>query len=459
MRANPILLTDSYKASHHAQYPPGIERVHSYFESRGGRFREVVFFGLQVALMRYLEGAVVTSADVDEAARFFAAHFGTSEVFHRAGWEHVVSRGGRLPVSIRAVPEGTPVPSHNVLMTVENTDPACFWLTNHLESLLVQAWYGCTVATLSREMRRLIARYLERTGDPDLVEGKLHDFGFRGVSSVESAGIGGAAHLVSFRGSDNLPGIRLAEEIYGAEMPGTSIPAAEHSTVTAWGRDDEARAYERMLDLYPTGLVSVVSDSWDVLKACRGIWGENLRERVLAREGTLVVRPDSGDPAQTVLEVLEVLGERFGTSRNARGYRLLPPQVRVIQGDGVDYDATERVLDTLARQHWSADNVSFGMGGALLQQLDRDTQHFAFKCSAVTVDGEERPVWKDPVTDPGKRSKAGRLALVRRGDSFETVPAVPGVDDALVEVFRDGEILRRWSFEGVRERAALPAPR
>jgi len=453
---NPILLTDSYKVSHHRQYPPGTQIVYSYFESRGGRFDEVVFFGLQYYLTRYLAGAVVRREHIDEAEAFFAAHFRGVDVFHRAGWEHVVRvHGGRLPVSIRAVPEGTSVPVRNVLMTIENTDPACFWLTNYLETLLVQVWYGSTVATLSREMKRLILSFLERTGDPSLIDFKLHDFGFRGVSSVESAAVGGAAHLVSFRGSDTLAGCLLAQRVYGASMAGFSIPAAEHSTQTAWGREHELDAYRNMLEQFPTGVVAVVSDSYDILHAVRELWGGALREAVLARQGTLVIRPDSGDPAATVLEVMTILGERVGSTTNAKGYRVLPPQVRVIQGDGVDYDEVGRVLATLEAHRWSADNVSFGIGGALLQKLHRDTQQFAFKCSSVVVDGQARDVYKTPVGDPGKASKRGRLSLIRTADGYRTVRQGEAGPDLLQEVFRDGEILVQQSWEEIRRRAAV----
>lgn len=455
--ANRILLTDSYKVTHWRQYPPGTETVYSYFESRGGWFPETVFFGLQYVIERHLAGAVVTRGHIDEAEGFFAAHFGDPDLFHRAGWEHVLrAHGGRLPVCIRAVPEGTPVPVRNVLMTVENTDPRCFWLTNYIETLLVQIWYPCTVATLSREMKRRIAGYLERTGDPGIAALKLHDFGFRGASSVESAAIGGAAHLVSFDGGDTLAACTLARDVYGAGMAGRSIPAAEHSTITAWGRERELDAFENVLEQYPHGVVSCVSDSYDVFGACAELWGERLRDKVLGREGTLVVRPDSGDPPEVVVRVLDILGERFGAERNAKGYKLLPPQIRVIQGDAVDYDMVDAILGRMERAGWSADNVTFGMGGALLQRLDRDTQKFALKCSAVTVDGETRLVWKDPVTDPGKVSKRGRLKLVREDGAFRTVPESHAGTDELVEVFRDGELRVRHRFDEIRARARLP---
>ncbi len=450
---NPLLLTDSYKVSHYRQYPPGTERVYSYFESRGGDFSEVVFFGLQYYLLEYLAGEVVRPADIEEAEALYRAHFG-GDMLNRGGWEHIVrEHGGRLPVSIRAVPEGTPVPVHNVLMTIENTDPACYWLTNWLETLLVQVWYGSTVATQSREMKRVILRYLEETGDPALIPFKLHDFGFRGVSSVETAGVGGAAHLVNFQGTDTVAGLVVARDCYDCPMGGFSIPAAEHSTITAWGRKHELDAYDNMLRQYPTGLVAVVSDSYDVFRACAELWGSALRDKVLGRDGTVVIRPDSGDPPEVVCKVLDILGEAFGAEKNAKGYRVLNPHVRIIQGDGIDYAMLGRILSAAKARGWSADNLAFGSGGGLLQKLNRDT--LKFKCSSVTVNGKECDVYKQPVTDNGKRSKAGRLKLIRRGNGFATVTAEAPGDDLLEEVFRDGRLLIRQSFDDIRSRADI----
>lgn len=454
MMDNPLLLTDSYKLTHWKQYPPGTQFIYSYFESRGGRFPSVLFFGLQYFLKRYLAGPVVTRERIDEAEALTAAHLGDGKLFNREGWEHILNvHGGRLPVRIRAVPEGTTVPVHNVLATIENTDPNAYWLTNLLETVLVQVWYPTTVATLSGEMKRLLGEWMDRTaGHREGLAFKLHDFGFRGVSSPESAGIGAAAHLLNFRGTDTIAGLLLAREYYGEPMAGFSIPAAEHSTITSWGRDHEREAYANMLEQFPRGLVAVVSDSYDVYHACRSVWGAELRERVLQRDGTVVIRPDSGDPATVVVNVLEILGERFGYRTNGSGYRVLDPHVRLIQGDGVNYDSTAATLERIAAAGWSTENVTFGMGGALLQKLDRDTQRFAFKCSHAVVDGEEREVSKDPVTDPGKRSKPGRLKLIRDAGVLRTVPEGDPGEDQLVEVFRDGRLLREWSLAECRER-------
>jgi nicotinamide phosphoribosyltransferase len=461
---NLLLRTDSYKITHWRQYPPGTQYVYSYFESRGGKFHDVVFFGLQYYLKRYLEGCAVTRAMIDGADSLLREHFGDRDgrLFHRAGWEYILREfGGRLPVVIRAVPEGSVVPCHNVLMTIENTDPRCYWLTNYLETLLVQVWYGSSVATQSREMKALLLQYLHETGDPGLVDFKLHDFGFRGVSSVETAGVGGAAHLVSFRGTDTLEGIVMARDYYGEPMAGFSIPAAEHSTITAWGREHEVDAMRNMLEQFPEGLVAVVSDSFNIFEACAEIWGEKLKPLVLGRNGTLVIRPDSGDPP-TVLaaghpSVFGILCEKFGYTVNAKGYKVLNPRVRVIQGDAVDFEMLDRILNAMKSAGYSADNIAFGSGGGLLQKLNRDTLEFAFKCAAVTVDGVDRPVYKSPVTDMEKQSKSGRMKLVHvegpHGPTYHTVPTADPREDQLVEVFRDGRIVRQWTFAEVRQRA------
>lgn len=457
---NIILLTDSYKVTHWKQYPPKTQKVYSYFESRGGEFKETVFFGLQYFLNKYLKGNVVTFNKINEAWEYFSAHLGNPDLFNVEGWNYIYKKHkGKLPVSIKAVPEGSVVGTHNVLMTIENTDPECYWLTNYLETLLVQVWYPCTVATLSREMKKMILQFLKETGDPAGISFKLHDFGFRGVSSVESAMIGGMSHLVNFMGTDTVAALCGALKYYKAGIAGFSIPAAEHSTITSWGKEHEVDAFKNMLDQFPKGLVAVVSDSYDIYNACANIWGKQLKDQVLGREGCLVVRPDSGNPPDVVCDILGLLGEAFGYTTNAKGYKVLDPHIRVIQGDGVDYDMCHKILSKMKMLGWSADNIAFGMGGGLLQKLHRDTQKFAFKCSSVVVDGQERDVYKQPVTDMGKSSKAGRLKLLKHTltDEWTTVPEerYPTLENQLVEVFRDGEILKEYTFKEVRARAEV----
>ena len=316
-------------------------------------------------------------------------------------------------------------------------------------------------------MKKIILGALNRSGDPKLIPFKLHDFGCRGVSTMESAAIGGAAHLVNFMGTDTVPSLQLLRNYYNAPMGGFSIPAAEHSTMTSWGKEHEVDAYRNMLAQFPKGLVAVVSDSWDVYNAVSKIWGNVLRDNVLKRDGTVVIRPDSGDPRKVVPDLLDLLGKKFDVTTNDKGYKVLDSHVRIIQGDGIDRNSLAGILDSMMERGWSADNVAFGSGGGLLQQCNRDTLKFAFKCSSAVVNGEERGVYKQPVTAPWKNSKKGRLALVKN-IMFETVHGSPwatiNVDDLapgdyfefadhLTEVFRDGKVLCDYTLDDIRERA------
>ncbi len=460
--ANLVLMTDSYKASHARLYPPGLTRVFSYLEARGGRFPETLFFGLQPYLLEYLAGEVLTADHIDEAEAFWTAHFGRDDVFSADAWRALLDRhGGRLPIRIRAVPEGTSVPVDNVLMTLENTDPEFPWLPGWLETLLLKVWYPTTVATQSATIRRDIAAAYAASGeDPAGVNFACHDFGYRGVSSEQTAALGSAAHLVSFDGTDTVAGIRLLARDYDGGMSGFSIPATEHSVIVAWGRDREEDAYRHVLETFPTGVVACVSDSYDIFAAVERIWGSDLRDEVLARSGTLVVRPDSGEPAEIVPWVLETLWDRFGGTVNAAGFRVLDPRVRVIQGDGMGLDTIGPLYQTILDRGFSAANLTVGSGGSLLQKVNRDTCQFALKASEVTVDGRTYGVAKTPVTDANKRSKEGRLKLVRTPDGgWETLSSIDHPDrfaaaeDALVTVFEDGDVTRRWTLSEIRERA------
>ncbi|XP_033744427.1 nicotinamide phosphoribosyltransferase-like [Pecten maximus] len=458
---NILLITDSYKVTHHKQYPANTTVVCSYFESRGGKFQEIVFFGLQYIIKRFLEGTVVTREKIEEAKALYNEHFG-HDYFNEEGWNYILEKHeGKLPMRIKAVPEGSVVPYKNVLFTVENTDPKCFWLTNYFETLLVQVWYPMTVATNSRYQKEIIAKYLDETADS--MEGlpfKLHDFGFRGSTSVESAGIGGAAHLVNFMGTDTIAAIATARRFYGCDMAGFSIPAAEHSTITTWGKDGELEAFRNMLTKFPNGPMACVSDSYDIWNACEKVWGEELKDEIIERGksgGVLVVRPDSGVPEEVVVKVLNILGNQFGTTTNTKGYKMLPPYLRVIQGDGICYESLGEILEAMKKVGWSSDNLTFGSGGALLQRLDRDTQKCAYKCSYAVIAGKEVNVFKAPITDSGKKSKKGRLTLEFENGHYETKEEGKGnpIMDALVTVFENGKLLKDYSFDEVRGNAEL----
>jgi nicotinamide phosphoribosyltransferase len=336
----------------------------------------------------------------------------------------------------------------------------------------MQIWYPNTVASLSHEVRQIVEQYYDDTASYSSKAGidfVLNDFGFRGVSSVESAGIGDAAHLLSFRGSDTIEGSMLAKRYYDAEtMYGLSVPATEHSICTLLGESGELKVFEHVLRTFPKGIVACVSDSYNIFRACSEYWGGKLRDLILSREGTLVIRPDSGDPVFTLLKVFDILMQKFGYTINEKGYKVLPPQVRVLQGDGIDLQMIRSIYGALKVNGISAENLVLGMGGALLQKLDRDTQKFAFKSSYVEINGVGRDVQKHPVEmdhfgilKPSfKKSKAGRLKLIHTEDGFKTVREgeLPEYRDELSTVFENGEIIHEQSFENIRKRLAEYKP-
>ena len=463
-KENLILLADAYKYAHHKLYYPGTTHIYSYLESRGGMFDETVFFGLQYFLKEYLQGKAFTQQDLDEAEGFLLQVFGRNDVFDKSKFQYILDKyDGRLPVRIKAVPEGAEVPTRNVLMTIENTDPECFWLTNFLETLLMQVWYPSTVATLSHQVKKVVTQYYAETateGAEGGIDFVLNDFGFRGVSSVESAKLGGAAHLLSFDGSDNLAGSGMAINYYNAQkVYGVSIPATEHSIVTLLGKEGELEIFRHVLRTFPEGIIACVSDSYNIFRACEDYWGKELKEEIMNRKGTLVIRPDSGDPVMTLLKIFEILFQQFGYTVNSKGYKVLPPQLRVIQGDGVNYESIKDIYNALKGNGISAENLVLGMGGALLQKVDRDTQRYALKCSYAVVNGKEVNVEKNPtemdasgnITESFKKSKAGRLKLIKVDGKYQTVNQNDDdIADELITVFENGEPLNEINFEQAR---------
>lgn len=444
---NLILKTDSYKVSHAPMYPEGTQNVYSYFESRvGAKYPKTVFFGLQAILMKHLVGRVIEPEFVVDAARIIGHHLGP-DAFNRQGWEYIVkNHNGRLPLRIRAVPEGSVNDVSTVLMTVEATDPECYWLTNYMETLLSQVWYPSTVASLSYHVRQIIEAYLlDTTGTTDGVEFMLHDFGCRGVETMDAAAMGGMAHLVNFMGTDTMPALFAAEQFYRADLStlGFSVPASEHSVMTAITNDEEA-IVARLLEKFPTGIISCVGDSYDIYNFVDHIVGEVFHDQIMERDGKFVVRPDSPtprhpNPADQVAWILDSLACNFGGgyTTNELGYDVLDPHVGVLWGDGIDVDGIEDILETATKiSGFAASNLVFGMGGGLLQKVNRDTQRFAFKCSAQLRDGVWYDVSKNPL-DPTKKSKSGR---------FDD-------NDKLVTVFEDGKLVKHYNFDEVRANA------
>lgn len=459
---NLILNADSYKTSHWLQYPPSSQYVSSYIEARRGDF-DVVFFGLQAFIKEYLSKPI-TLQDVNDAEAVITAH---GLPFNRAGWEGIVYKhGGYLPIRIQAVPEGSLVPVSNVVCQVVNTDPDYYWLPSYIETALLRGvWYPSTVASLSKYCKNIIANALNKSADS--LEGlpfKLHDFGARGASSMETVALGGLGHIVNFAGTDSMSALVGASRWYGMtdEMPAFSIPAAEHSTMTAWGRTGEKEAFANMLTQFGGNdkIFAVVSDSYDLWNAIDNIWGNELKAKVEQTGGTLVIRPDSGDPAKVVREALERLAVKFGTTTNSKGYKLLPSYIRLIQGDGINPASLAKILDTMMQAGFSADNVAFGMGGGLLQQVNRDTLSWAMKASAIYKTTDEGEAWydvfKDPITSHNKRSKKGRLALVETDNGIKTIREDEMTDaqtNILRDVFVDGKLLIEENLTTIRERA------
>ena len=482
---NLVLMGDAYKYSHHKFYEENTTTVYSYMESRGGRFSETVWYGLEMFIKEYLEGVAFTQEELDEAYEYLGTElgvFGRDDVFDKSKFQYIIDvHGGKLPVRIKAVPEGTVVGVKNVLMTIENTDPNCYWLTNFLETIMMQLWYPITVATLSREVKKIVTEYYDKTvslpGDimRVAVEFVLNDFGFRGVSSVQSAGIGGSAHLINFMGSDTTVASKRICEYYNTNTVfGKSVPATEHSIMTMKGEEGEVEMMKRVLEQYPTGIVACVSDSYHILRACSDKWGTELRDLILSRPATpgnqLVIRPDSGHVINTLKAVFEILFDKFGYTVNDKGFKVLPPQVRVIQGDGVNINSIIEIYQELTSLGISAENIVFGMGGKLLQaDINRDTQNFATKACFAVVNGEHRDLVKSPteVDENGdlkpsfKKSKQGRLKLVKHYTTGKYY-TVTSLEDTYVEsrdelrtVFENGKLLIETPFEDIRYRARI----
>ncbi len=466
MKTSPILRTDSYKPSHWPQYPEGTTKVFSYLESRGGIWNATLFYGLQPILQKYLVEKV-TMEMIDQAELFLQKHLGNGHIFNRSGWEYIVKQhGGRLPVEIKAVKEGSLVPTGNVLMTIENTDDKCFWLTNYIETVLMKVWAPITIATNSHYAKKLIEEFAVKTGSPlENVQYKLHDFGYRGVSSEETAAILGSAHLVSFSGSDTIAGILFIIDHYMWNiengLPGHSVPASEHSTATPYGRGDGEKTYVmNMLDKYPEGVVSCIADSYDVDAFTNLVsTDKDIKEKILSRKGVFVLRLDSGDPTAGVLKALQTLWDNIGGTYTNTGYKLLNPKIRVLQGDGIDYATIKNILSVMENNKYASDNIVFGSGGGLLQKFNRDTMNFAIKCSFAIVNGKEVNVQKEPKSG-GKKSKRGRLKLHCSGGSYSTISSADHdaanfnsyIDDLQV-VYRNGELYNQQTFSEIRARA------
>jgi nicotinamide phosphoribosyltransferase len=473
MKNNLILLTDSYKQTHHRMYDPDVKMIYSYFEAReGAEYPETVFFGLQAILKKYLVGKVVTQEMLNEAEEVCMAHFG-QPLMNKEGWQHIIDVwDGHLPLHIKAVPEGTVVPVSNVLMTVFNNDARLPWLTNFVETLLTHVWYPSTVATKSYHIKKIITRLAKKhipnneefqTFCNQVLPFLVHDFGMRGVSSMESAAIGGLAHLTSFKGTDTMNAILAARDYYdgGINDIGYSVPASEHSVATLNGECGEKDYLKRMITQFPNGIVSIVSDSYNIVRFIKE-YVKEMRELIISRWESgdrnllnrVVIRPDSprykGDtPEDQVLWILDELWDIFGGDI-INGVRHLHPAVGVIYGDGLTTQDIENIYTRIA-PIYGMHSVVVGQGGGLLQKLNRDTQRFAFKCSACQKGYDLYEVSKNPL-DTTKSSKSGILSLVHKDGKYMTVKEPHDEDDLLVTVFDHGNLINPTNFTTVRKR-------
>ncbi len=468
---NLLLQTDVYKMGHMEQYAPGCNKVYSYLTARSDRkFNETVFFGLQYYLKKYLSQPI-TPAMGEEFLSYRKMILGGENSPEVENKIRALCKLGYLPLEIKAVEEGTVLPVRNVLMTITNTHPDFYWVVGFVESLLLKLWYTTTVATCSYQYRRLVDKYFNDTDEESLnglKDFQVHDFGYRGDSSEEGAAISGIAHLLSFLGSDNVPALPCAIEYYHAntnEPILLSVPASEHSVMCSFGRDQEIEAFRHMLKKYPTGIVSIVSDTFDVYRVLTE-FAEDLKEAILSREGKVVFRPDSGNPEYIICGdpnakegsnewkgAIRLLDEKFGSSLNSKGYKVLNPHVGLIYGDGMYLERYERTLERLKEMGYAASNLVIGVGG-ILRNHSRDTLGFAIKATYVEVNGEAREIEKDPITDQKKKSHKGLLSLRKVGYTYVTKDQCSPKEEAdslLKKVFYNGELVKETDLSSIRK--------
>lgn len=457
---NMIVNVDSYKSTHHRMYPDGTEFVSAYIESRAGLYPATMFVGLQAFIREYLLRPL-TIKDLQEAEQVHAA---MNVPFSRQIWLDLINdHGGYLPIEIEAVPEGTVVPTRNVLVQLVNTDPKYPWITTYVETALLRAvWYPTSVGTISWTIKQHLREIFARTSDapPEMLRAYLHDYGARGVSSMESAALGGLAHLVNFDQTDTVPGYIAARQWYNASAPRGSGAFQEHTNVIAFGRENEAATFRGLLANTAAGLAGLLVDTYDHENAVRNIIGKELRNEVANFPGLVAVRCDSGDPVKVPADTIEWLMEDFGSTVNSKGFRTLPPNIRVVQGDGLTPTSHAALYEEVEKRGLSADNLICGMGGGLLQRINRDTLNFGMKASAVRINGVWKEIQKVPKGDSMKRSKAGRLALRFVDGDYQTVPrdSIPAEENVLVPVFRNGKLLRMYDFAELKQRSERPTP-
>ena len=475
----PILYTDFYKTDHRRQYPKGTQLVYSNLTARGSRLPgidRVVVFGIQYFLMDYLvrrfsEGFF--KKPKAEVIRWYQRRMDTSLGKGAITTEHLEALHdlGYLPVRIKALPEGTLCPMRIPFMTIVNTLPEFFWVTNFLETIMCNViWHPMTSATIAREYRKLLDKFAKETSDiPEFVQWQGHDFAMRGHSSFESSLESGAAHLLSFTGTDTIPAIDWLEHFYGAdadnELIGGSVPATEHSVMCLGGEESELETYRRLLtEVYPKGIISIVSDTWDYFQVLDTIIRE-LKGVIMGRDGKLVIRPDSGDPVKIVcgdpmatdpLEkkgTIQLLWEIFGGKVNAKGFKQLDPHVGVIYGDGITLERCQGICEGLKKNGFASTNIVFGIGSYTYQHVTRDTFGFAMKATYGRINGVPIEIYKKPKTDNGVKNSAKGLLRVNADLSLtEQVSEDEEAKGLLETVFLDGKVTKVQTLQEIRKR-------
>lgn len=476
------LLCDFYKLSHREQYPDQTEVIYSTWTPRSNKYfprtNKVIAFGFQGFVKKYIidyfdKNFFGRSKEdvVYEYKRLVKYALGVD----KPSTTHIEELHdlGYLPLEIKALPEGTKVPMRVPMLTIRNTDSKFFWLTNYFETLMsTELWGPSTSATIAAEYRRILTEYAEKTSDNvEFVQFQGHDFSMRGMSCVEAAMISGAAHLTSFVGTDTIPAIMYLEKYYGAniekELVGTSIPATEHSVMCAGGNTNEFDTYKRLItEVYPNGFVSIVSDTWDLWECIDKII-KPLKDVILKRDGKVVIRPDSGDPVKIIcgdpkadlqhayVGVVELLWNIFGGTINKKGYKELDPHIGVIYGDAITLDRCELICKLLEEKGFASTNVVYGIGSYTYQYNTRDTFGFALKSTMCMIDGKEKMIYKDPVTDDGiKKSNTGVVAVQRDHENNlvykDKLSFHHEEEDILQTIFCNGKAYNITSLEEIR---------
>jgi nicotinamide phosphoribosyltransferase len=389
---------------------------------------------------------------------------------------------GHLPIAVKSLPEGTKAPIKVPVLTIYNTHPDFYWVTNYLETILSNLlWKPMTSATIAHQYRKVLTQWMEKTDKERawFVDWQGHDFSMRGMDSVEAVISSGLGHLTSFSGSDSLPAIHGARKYYGAtDFVAGSVPATEHSVMCAGGKEDEVETFRRLLETYPTGILSVVSDTWDLWKVCTE-HVVTLKEEILARDGKLVIRPDSGDPSDILCGintkndpdnrygwmqgspeykgVIELLWDVFGGTVNEQGYKVLDSHIGAIYGDSITIDRANEICKRLEAKGFASTNVVLGIGSFTYQYNTRDTFGFAMKATYVEVNGVGREIFKDPITDDGtKKSATGLLWVDQNTDGkyvlFDKVTWEGESRGFLQTIYKDGQLYNQTTLNEVREK-------